>query len=519
MMNSNKVSHTLTLLALGLLWCVVTIVILEKTGCVIVDGFQSLGAAAQSRFPGDLRWDGLGGFMGYDRTWGFHWFGWPLAYSFLSSLCGWFSLQATIVVTALWFCSALLVRRLWTLDSPDRVRFYGSIVLMMALLMQPLFLVAAQSFRPEIATACLLLLWAHDCTVPNRVGTFLRRRVLLAILPSFHPLGFVVPLAWMIWQGFSCYRKRRIISRNDCMDLLVLLAGLALFSCWYLRADMAAGRQLVSNIQQQAVLTRAMDLSYDALLSKGFLTMPMKLAWPWLLLATLYACYAIVKKNTDTIAARVNQLSAIAWYSALAFLIVTKNPNPLHLVAVLPFALMLSATAVSDSYSYLQRNYLRFSLLLLLCACLCITSLMMAKRLYLLTSLGYSYRAELRSLYMEQAQKTAGTIYIPVSLWEVACEQRNNFNYRFSTFPNILVTEQRIASEQRVFAEAIAGDLCIIDEHQEIAGVFNEYPETALKQKWCLPWKSEQWEKVEVIRLSSKGVQGTSSEFTVYRKK
>jgi hypothetical protein len=502
---------------LCLCWLLGTIFLLEKTGCVIVDGFQSLGSTVAIRYPGDLFWPGLGNFLGYDQYWGFHWHGWPWLYSFITSFFGWNSLVATSIVCVLWLCVALRMRKIARELSPCELPPLLVGWAFWYLLIQPLFLVSGQSLRPEIPTALMLL---GLMTTWGKAGTPASQwlqRILLLVLPSMHPLGFVIPATWIAWEFLSCWLHRWQHLPQCLLRGIVLAAGLALFLLWHVQGGGAPWQQFLVNIEQQGQLTKAMGLGHEAIFRMGWGIMPMKLMWPVLLLASCTALAVLIQAARRQFHGDIFVLSAMTWWIALLFMVVTKNPNALHLIGTLPFALLLCLRGLSHLAKRPRINGIPGAAVLLMASFPIL--LIPGKRMLGLWNTGFTgYRESLADLYARVASEHQGTIYIPVSLWEAAAQHRPPHDYRFSTFPNILVTEMRLDYEKNTFAAARSGDILIIDDHQETAGVFNQFEETAMKQKFLIPWDNPEWALVELIVVKNTGVTGASSTFRVFRK-
>ena len=112
MKSKTKALWYLALLS-AVVWLLVLWLVALYTGPVIVDGFQSIGAAASASGPGELKWSMLGNYRDYDRTWGFHWFGWPLIRSLLLDLVPWSSVWDLLLVCIMLGAAAVLT--LWVI--------------------------------------------------------------------------------------------------------------------------------------------------------------------------------------------------------------------------------------------------------------------------------------------------------------------------------------------------------------------------------------------------------------------
>ncbi|WP_338289246.1 hypothetical protein [Luteolibacter sp. LG18] len=492
-----------------MIWALATFWLLDRTACPIVDGFQSLGAAVQPGHPGQLSWPFVGSFMGYDRAWGFHWFGWPWLRSILGMAFPWSSCGDTLLLTAVWAITAI-----WTGDFARKVFAWRGAGLWttVTLLLQPLFLVSVQSYRPEIPTA--LVLWLISLAWGARERWKVAFRFAgLVILPLFHPLGVVVPGLWLVVDIFRCRTWRDRYRSAFRMDSVAMLIGLALFAGWYVGG--LAGEQFLANISAQRALTQAMNAGYGALFHFGFSSNAAKLALSFGIVAT-WEAIRIVWKATMGGDAYVRLGPALAWLGALAFSIVSKNPNPLHLLAVFPFMAWLVAGAINDLIER-SGNSIRLGVIAtawILSASLCLTAV--KRTVLVLSQGGAGYRATLQEILNSVPQ--ADRIYLPVCFWEAAVESGRWGSYRFSTFPNILSKAMRKDYEELVFRDSRAGDIFILDPHQEVAGVFNEYDETAMKQVAVKPWEQAEWTELKRVRLGFSYSFGQSEEFVIFQK-
>lgn len=499
----------------GLCWLAAMVLIADRTGSVIVDGFQSIGAISASQYPADLHWPMLGDFMGYDRVWGFHWIGWPLLRSLLLPVLPWNPVTEFFLLCAIWLAVAVLLGKT-VKRSTQGLSTFGAASLS---LLAPGFLVALQSYRPEIITALLLMLCLNGRDERNR-GKGFAYGILFLLLPLFHPLGVVVPASWIaadfMWKLRDSGWKQAIFGgiRSSCC----LATGCLLMACWFVLQPQAWD-QFLLNIKAQRLLTEGLGPGYWQVMRWGY---GFKSAFPLVLLLLGAICGGIVAlrhqwqyHRTETML-RPQTLAAVGFLSAMAFNLVAKNPNTNHMLAVIPLAAWLFLLACN---SLLNDQWQRFrTILVALFVCVC--NAHPIKNMHLLLKQGgASYRGELRKALADMP--TSGRVLIPVAFWEAALIQgkTTTTEYRFSTFPNILEAQPRSEYESRLDKVLDAGDILIWDSQQEAGGIFNFVKKTALRHVILQPDNdSSGWTKLHDLVIPATYSTNQSKTFEVYQK-
>jgi hypothetical protein len=498
--------------------CVVTcwyIVLTHQTGSVIVDGFQSLGAISNSKVPGSLHWPLVGSFMGYDHTWGFHWVGWPMLRSLLLPFVPWHPLIEITLLCLLWAVTAWIVMRTVDRLYAPTVKLWTGLLTIAA----PGFLVAAQSYRPEIVTALFLVIalqhW-HASEAKQKAW----RVIALFLLPIIHPSGLVVPVAWISWDALWICRGHGFIKAVH--ELIrkswpLCLGAVALVSWFAFQPEAWAQFQL--NVKSQRLLVEGMGTGWSTLFrwglgSKGAL--PLIALMVGALVSSLLLVVPFLKKKC------VDPCNTPLWYAAvglgiaLLFNVAAKNPNSLHLVAVLPLAVLLYVEGIHR----MARSFAPIAIPWAMVATLIVFLVHPLKFTYKLTqNNGQSYRGELAKS-MQQLPR-ARKVFIPVAFWEAALQQPqdNNTEYQFSTFPNILERSQRMRYENEVVATLQQGDLLVWDPLQESGGIFNFVKITALRHVIYNPNDESQWERLPDIDVPVSYSRSQAVHFEVYRKR
>lgn len=502
---------------IGLLWLVGMVVLVGRTGACIVDGFQSTGAISDSRFPGDLHWPLLGSFLDYDQTWGFHWPGWPLLRSLLLPVAAWHPYVEFVILCSFWLAAAWLLSEI--------VKSTGQTILswwVFALsLLAPGYLVSLQSYRPEIITgfALVVCLWSW-----HGHGTYAKvlKGAALVLLPLLHPVGFVLPVVWI---GSECLLQWRHAGFSSACKKslgpgLCLLAGILVFVAWYAR-DPATWLQFQTNLKTQRLLAQGLGPGYWSVLRWGYGfkgALPLILILGGAVLGSIVVLHQQLRTKSRSGATTPEMMVALAFLAALAFNLITKNPNTNHLLAVAPFAAWLYVSAVNTVLpaSVLTLRACALTATLLVC------NVLPLKNSYLLCkNRGASYRGDLHAALSQLPPEAK--VLIPVAFWESAVlleKAEPGLRYAFSTFPNILEKEPRVTYEKAALAELQPGDLVIWDPLLDEAGIFNFVEVTALRHQIIRPpSQPETWEKVKDIHIAARYSQSQSVDFELYRKR
>lgn len=489
--------------------------LLYTSGSVIVDGFQSLGAISDSRFPGSLHWPMLGSFMGYDETWGFHWIGWPMLRSLLLPILVWHPLTEILLICLVWGVAGWQIMRISQGNGDSSTgRWVGVLTLV-----SPGFLVAAQSYRPEIPTALLLVLAIRFWRANHKKTVFARCMVLIA-LPMIHPMGLILPVAWCGWDFLLDQRRDgfRMAFKKLLASAWPLGVGVILASAWFgLQAN--AWEQFQWNIKSQRMLIQGMGTGWGTFFRWGFgspSSLPLIVLLLGALLAALHVLWRQWGHAIATTASAPITYASVGLVVALVFNIMAKNPNSLHLVAVLPMAVWLFSSllhrlaAIVAKNQWLLRAAYIITLLVFLAYPLKLTGFMIHNR-------GRSYRGALAEALANLPQSRK--VLIPVAFWEAAQLSRGKTDtvYQFSTFPNILLREKRECYEKQATSEMQAGDLLLWDPLQESGGIFNFVEETALRHIQIQPQENSMWERMNDVNIPISYSRNQATLFQVYR--
>ena len=497
----------------ALVWSLLSYMIVVRTGSVIVDGFQSIGSAAAASGPGQLRWPFMGSFMGYNHCWGFHWFGWPWLRSLLLPLLPWSPGGDIALGCVLWATASLVTFKLVAAQGKKEGLFCG--LLMLA---APSFLVAAQSYRPEIPAALALVgafaLWSRTSRASS-----LFRALLLLLLPTLHPLGLVVPATWCLLGFVAQWRLSGFASalRSCGWHVLPLAGGVALFAFWFaLQPD--AWAQFELNVRSQRLLTEGMGTGIGTFFRWGFGS----LGSAPLALLLLVACGQATTVVLGTLRGPAREISleacaAFGLLTAIAFNIATRNPNVLHLLMVMPLAAILFKNALWRIFAH---DGTPWRVVVMTGSLVGFSSLAIKQGVGLIRHQGVGYRDELASALRQLPDSRQ--VLIPVAFWEAALKRGKDArtSYRLSTFPNILPRAERAAYENSLATELQSGDLIVWDSLQEEGGVFNFVGETALRHQVIRPPDQEAlWERLPDLVIPVAYSKGQSTAFRIYRRR
>lgn len=502
------------LAAACIIWSVVLWQLVLRTGGIIVDGVQSIGAVAGAEGPGKLRWPFLGSFLGYDQTWGFHWFGWPWLRSLLLPVLEWSPRNDLALISCLWALAAWCLFRMIARTSNVREAAAAGLFALCG----PGLVVVIASYRPEVPTALGLVLLA-DAWSRESAWARARKLALLAILPSLHPLGFVVPLAWL---GASAYLDWRGAGRAAALRRLwpgaaALAIGVAGFFCWYAMQP-PAWEQFRTNVVSQRMLVEGLNAGYLTLFRWGLSGMG---AIPLLALLVPAVASSIVigiscLRDPSNWNNKPLMLAAVAVAAGFLFNLVTRNPNPHHFTAVMPFAAWLLANVLGKAVARMRWKLFAPAAGVVLLLFNALPAKQMAS---LLKGRGTSYRSELTGVL--NGLPPARRVLIPVCLWEAAVKQPGSAaKYRFSTFPNILPKQQRREFEEHLFEDSRSGDLLIWDQRQDDEGVFNFVKDVALRHEIIRPKENPgEWERLPDARVGVTYSRSQPSVFEIYRRR
>lgn len=484
------------------------------TGSVIVDGFQSLGAIAGPSQAGALRWPMLSSFLGYDHVWGFHWIGWPWLRSLLAPMLPWKPELDLGICGALWGVTGWWISGLAE-KQDDRIAGIGA---GLGAVLAPGFLVAAQSYRPEIPTALALVMAASVWDASSRRGRLLRVAICV-ILPTLHPLGLVVPGSWCLFELLRNLRESGSKAILSVVKKSVpLLIGAGLMVAW-LAFQPEALAQFKLNLKSQRMLIDGLGTGYSTFFrwgigSIGALPLVVLLAGAvthgaWLILQSL--------RRDDCSKTEPVVLAGVGVITALVFNIAAKNPNVLHLVAILPLAAWLF---ISQLRLVRQRLGMKVYLAAVMASLVLFSALSLKQGWKLVRNPGAGFRASLSNA-LESLPETR-KILIPVAMWEAAIEspRRPGTAFQFSTFPNLLPNAEREAYEKLVMSETRTGDLLIWDPLQDEGGIFNFVTATALKHQVLRPPDDpDGWERLPDLQIPVIYSQGQPARFELYRKR
>jgi hypothetical protein len=347
----------------------------------------------------------------------------------------------------------------------------------------------------------------------------------LMALPVMHPLGSVVPGAWLAWAALIHLRSGGWLPtlRVLWLPITLLFLGVLGLLAWFCLQEQA-WQQFQCNLRAQRLLGEGLKTNHLTIfrwLFGGLSATPMVL----LLLGGLaMGCAHLIEswRSASTKPQCVDEpssitLAAVGLLAGFAFNWLLKNPNANHLTAIMPLAVILVILLLKKSHDRWGRTipFMAYFCLLML------SSGLLFKYAWAMKNHGgMSYRAAVHQALTSLPQTRK--VWIPVAFWEAAVlESRHaQTKYQFSTFPNVLASANRREYEQIALADMQPGDLLLWDPLQEQGGVFNFVTETALRHLLIGPTQQpEQWEKLRDIKIPVQYSRGQATDFVLYRKK
>jgi hypothetical protein len=435
----------------------------HAVGTGFPDGFQSLGPIF-GRQPGHLTWPMLGGFEGFDRSWGYHWAGWPMLRSLIGFVAPWTALGDGLVLHLM--RAALAVWVGGCLFKQFRSEPAAWIGLLTVLLNRGWFCSMAFLYRPETITALLLWIAARPL-IGKREDTGRFTHVLsvlsLVLLPLMHPLAWPASL---LLAGIGSLTIRARIGTSawiwkSCLLLwLPAMLGIWIFAAYYL-ADPLRLAQLKDTLQT----TASMKSGIQATAQRLFLD-PKNIFFSGPTLAVLGLSGLAACRRPQAMKAWLFDgygLSVAMVLLSLLYLLVAGHPNTGHATVMAPFLGYAAGRLFELGWkSTAERRLVRLAMTGQAMAC----SVPLA-----LTALSFishppaSPRARAAAVLDRALASTPGRVIIPLSLWEAAgaVSVKDLARIRFVTFPNWVPLDRRLAYERDLEASLGEGDVLIAD--------------------------------------------------------
>lgn len=444
------------------------------------DGFQSVGAAL-GRHPGHLAWPFVGTFEGYDQTWGYHWFGWPMVRSWLGVFLPWSSLGDAALLHVLRFGVAVHVALL--VHARFRSNTGAWVGFLTVLFHRGWFASMAFLDRPE--TWASVLLWFAAVPLlsssPRKWHGWVAA-ICLVFAPSAHPLalagGGIIALAGTFRDGRKALWKW----------WLPLFAGMVWFACYY-QSDPIRLHQLKDTLGSMRGLKSGMVQTFARLFldpRNVFFSAP---------LLCITACSALAwwraDKPTRAEATPVLALSMALALLAPLYLIATGHPNIGHGATVAPF-IGFAAGVAFHLMSRFSRGWSRLGRLALGGQALACGLPLVLATIAVAAFKPSSPRERARQVLAEALATGSGSVFIPLSLWEAAAERPEEEwkRIRFTTFPNLVPNERRVTYEKQSLSILSDGDILVVDGDgaSDPAGIL-PWPLMPVLQGEAGPWR------------------------------
>ena len=427
------------------------------------DGFQSVGATFGGQ-AGHLTWPMMGGFEGFDRAWGYHWFGWPMLRSLATALVPWSSLGDGVVLHVLRGLVAVLVAE--TLFGRTRSRSAALVGLLTVLLNRGWFCSMAFLYRPETLTALLLWMAALPLIGRREGGS----RIIdglsvlsLLLLPLMHPLAWPASMLLAAIGSLTIRRSAGTtnwIRQSSLRWWLPLMLGVSLFAGYYL-----ADPQRLAQFKDTLQTTTLIKSGFEATATRLFLD-PKNVFFSGPVLAVLG--FSLLALGFD-----LSSWKALAWDGfglslamvllSLAYLIAAGHPNTGHATVTAPFLGYSAGRLFAlDWRSAVTRWLARLAMIGQ--AATCSLPLLLTAGSFLAHP-PESPRARATAVLDRGLASTRGRVIIPLSLWEAAggASDQDRARIRFATFPNWVSIKRRTAYEQEMTNSLTETDVLIVD--------------------------------------------------------
>lgn len=428
-----------------LILVVILVEIARRTGAIVSDSWQSVGPAAISQFPMDLKGTYLGDFDNYDHTWGHHWPGWPWVISIFNSL---FGFHAILI-----FCICILLNMstgfLAYLKVKSSFHPVASFCLILSVLLMPDLNVSASFMRPENLVACLVMILFVIITNKSdtKSDSFLTLLVSL-VLVFTHVLGPIILAGFMMASLLSDRKK----FRRDVLSLkwsklkslgLGLLVGSGLLFAWFFTDD-SRWNHFMQNIEAQ----RSSSHSFVFSAKLCFLDINgMVVLLLFGILALLYI-HSVIFRSENSL-----KHYAVIPILCLFFSVLTHNPNRVHLAGVAPLIFVMIPT--------FMRKKPKLCLAFFVTVVVVFSSFHLKRIVTIVRRPNDDIRKQLR-VFLSQ-HKTEKLRIIPPSLWETAAELKMR-DVRLYTFPNVASLSYRLECEKVLWSNLKNGDIFIFDE-------------------------------------------------------
>jgi hypothetical protein len=437
---------------------------------VHIDCFQNAGAFAGGS-ANDIGWKMMGDWRGYDRSWGFHWYGPVYLRALVAQSLPFHPLTEVTLAALAWLCACLL---LW---SVNRLFQLPTLLILLAIFgaaCNSTVMIANGFYRPEAYVALFAVLLLPELWNGKKRLRSIFTAGILFLLPQMHPTGFIIGAAYLgsIFVYNLVEHKRGLVILGRWQEfyrcLFFYCSGIAcFFSYYFFQPD--AWQQLRENISAQ----RQLPLEWYNIFYRGFRGMRGMLEGGFLTLAAFNALLWVFIFVRQIFVSSVSNLPAGIIYAALVisafwlYAIGAKVLNPCHLLPIVPLSALLLAWQVS----IVSERFWKIAVYGLFTFLMLSQSVFLTWRFATAAQGGFkAFRDQHRAFVLSLPADRQ--LFLPVSLWEAAYIERGYTNCYLATFPNLANRAWRNEYEEFSFSKVKAGDLLVLDCDDQENGVF-----------------------------------------------
>jgi hypothetical protein len=436
-------------------WGALTFIHLYRFTLPTMDTWCYYAPAAFAERPFDLTRPLMGDFQSADQTWGIHWPGVLLFWSFvLPYLPGSAALDSGLFVLQ-WLLLALVTGAACHRMSRSIFPVFFSFLVILA---DRMIFESAMFQRHEIFSALVLIGVVYISWLPRDAdpafGLKFLRRIGYFALPLLHPIALGAGAALVLIELAT---ERGVRRRRAVLDLFACCGGilfLVLYFGW-------TGSWSV-------FLAHAGQASGSHNFGRAFLKAFGQVYWPMPVIAVVYLWSAFVVVRTSIVSSRrfskltdeERTLLKICFLWLAVFLGIQVFYNPIYTILLLPLSLLVITPSLSDACRRWETSTVAIVLLLFFG---------MHGAFYLSRTEKYiragmpDLRGDLR-IFAESLQKEPSLV--PTCFWEIARAKKWN-DAKLVAIPYAMAEEPRNAYRQELLSKLKPGGLIVVDELQE----------------------------------------------------
>jgi hypothetical protein len=501
-MTTNKnITHVVGL-AIFIVALILSIRVIWQQYCSTCDSLQWMGPVAQNSTNGIFALPMMGGFQSYSEVYGLHWFLYPLFRSSVINLIPWSTWTEVGIQTILWVAALIVAASVFYKKHP--LVFW----LLLALgLLAPLYIKSQRLGRIEPAVAfCVVMHFTWLKSYLSQKSNYPRYVIpfCLAAIICMHPIGIPVACVSLLLCLVGASDKNQRINAALTLVAGIAIGGIGFLS--YYALNEGAWQQLRENIAAQS-LTKSLDTFVKTWMRGEAISMV-----PFFAISSVTGLIFLIYKTLGKATHLESGLEyGLVVLSAMAFNLVTLNPNFNYMVCFIPWALAGAGHIWCSAVASRSWNMFRFVGVGTLMLFVCYFALISFRSRTMRGGEEFKQTVfhEARSLSQEN------TILLPLSLWEVAMS--DNKNVVFNSFPNVSQPRTNVEYEKHVLDHIQPGSVLILGA--DMVGRFRESDKTVFglsDQRYPGGDSSLNWKLVKSLRSDPKE-DFYELEFFLYR--